>query len=183
MVTSTFSMQKEKVIIEGDLFIVPNSLKYAEGMMFKEQLESQLKTKLQDSDVLVQVWVTSEECKDWENHQHPKLDKAQRFPGMLLYRMLKGKKEGDVINLEMYNKSFVLHLNQLKHCYPDSSFHAKLEQLKNIFLKRPNFYLSGAPTLLKAGILIEDHFTIDKSKCLNDCFGKYKHGPNGFKDE
>lgn len=173
----SLAMQKEglaeREIIEGDLFIVPNNLMYAKSRWDMKYLEHQLNTKFQADDVLVQVWATSAECEDWENG-HPAIQ--GNFPTHLLYRMLKEKMEGDTLNLQMLNKTFVLHLCQSKYRYR-GLFHAGLERLKNSFLAKPNFDLSALPRLLNEGILVANP-AMQNAEIEHH---RYTHGPNGFK--
>jgi hypothetical protein len=154
-------------IIEGDAFIVPNKPTYADGLLTENEKDQ---LKLQDNDMMVEIWTTSKESDNWNRHGHPRL-KENKFPGYLPYRLLKDKKEGDTLTLSMHGKSFVLRLVQSQYRYsPYGKFEDILRDLKNAFVKRPNYVTIAKANLLAKGILVKKDS------------GIIHHGPNGFQE-
>ncbi len=160
--------REENNVIKGNLCIVPNSPLYADGMMLPETVKSQLNIK--DNDMMVAIVISSEESSNWHNG-HPQLDKSLRMPDALPYRLLKGKKEGDILTLPLHEKYFILHTTQLSHHYGRCGvFHDLLERLKDRFMLTPDFLVTARESLLRKGIIVRDG-------------NNFSHGPNGFKDE
>jgi hypothetical protein len=108
-----------------------------------ERLEDQisclgLKIDLHPNDMLVQVWCTSPDSENWQDHGGLQLGGHKltpgEFPGYLPVRLFDGKTEGMTIEIEAENGEIIeLTLSQLKYRYRRfGTFDQVLKQLKEV---------------------------------------------------
>jgi hypothetical protein len=92
------------------------------------------------------------------------------FHFICLTNYFKGKEEGDIVSIKMYDKSIVLHLNQSGYRYADlGRFEDALQRLKDRFVENPNYFCISENSLLSKGIIVKNG-------------DKTHHGPNGFEE-
>jgi len=112
---------------------------------------------LKSSDVVVDVWASSDESENWNCHGHPILDPGA-FPSALPISMLEGKKEDEPLIFKLRSPETKKLFNILLLCKGRNGepLPERLERLKQHFAGRPNFNCSDEARLLAEGILIQN---------------------------
>lgn len=96
--------QENPPIVEGKVFIIPHGSCYV-NCGHKFTLIKMFGYDLNKCHIFVPVWLYSQESENWNAHGHPVLnEKNIRFPYHIPLKMLKNKKEGDIIEFLLYNK-------------------------------------------------------------------------------
>ena len=143
-------MKNSKKVVRGDVFIIPNVCD--QFMCFSPDSQEWIKEKHKrltgiepkDEDSMVQVWITSDQCDNWQDRfaGFQKMigllktgedeiiweDKRGRearllgyFPGYFPSRIFKGKKEGDIVKIGCPEYDVIIELTckQLDYRYRD----------------------------------------------------------------
>ena len=153
-------------VIEGDVFIIPNSLCYLgyDNTLCSvvSSMEEALNRRLRPQEILVQVGIRNSDSDNWEAHGHQSLDFYNphgRFPDHLPLYLLDGKNEGDIIEFQIWGKPLRLQCNQLNYQYGRNhngqprNFGGLLNRLKQLFKETPNYALNDKNRLIEDEIL------------------------------
>ena len=135
-------MSNLKKLVRGDVFIIPNICDRFETFpsdsreWIKEKHSHLTGIEPKDEDIMLQVWITSEECANWNDHQGgfqnvlglPTTTKWEDsregrllgyFPSYYPASIFAGKKEGDEVTLDCpeYGVQIVLTCRQRNYRY------------------------------------------------------------------
>jgi hypothetical protein len=138
--------------IQGDVFIVPNSLATMDEFLARSTREHLAagfaRLGIVDPGRTVQVWYTGAGCDNWESHRWPGGPGNGPFfgqlPGQLPTSIFHGKVEGDKVNLlwrgrnaEEEDIELELTLRQLAYRYRDfGPFEETLAKLEDRYVDR-----------------------------------------------
>ena len=142
-------------VIKGELFIVPNGIAPANKFNVSKRDMVELKMGFPKTGTpLVQVWARSESSENWGDHGFGK--NKEFFPTRLPLAMLKGKKEGDLLTLEMDNGDTIeLTCCQLEYRYKNHGrFEEVIEDLRDAIKPKDDTYWYESQ-----GVNYEDFFT------------------------
>ena len=99
-----------------DVFIIPNSACSVEEAKSNYPSELQSELFISDDERMVQMWVTNDECENWDCHKNPFCHYGA-FPSRFPASLFKGKKEGDVVDIVIGGATFHMKLAQTAYRY------------------------------------------------------------------
>jgi hypothetical protein len=138
-------MENNEKVVKGDIFIIPNVAEkfssFSSTDWMRERSERLIGIEPKDEDKMLQVWITSEQCDNWQSNfagcqkeigllketdEIEWEDKKGRearllgyFPSYIPASVFAGKKEGDEINFHCpeYDVDIILTCRQKNYRY------------------------------------------------------------------
>ena len=111
--------QAQSEVLEGEIFIIPNSIQVVFPYPKDQYGYSCRSTNAEDLSegprACFEGWICNDECANWARHSYPRLTTKinDRFPVDLFM----GKREGDVVEFLLGGKNVRLRCSQLNHRY------------------------------------------------------------------